>query len=207
MPYSRGGLTVKSNLYPACRRCNSLLSNLEFKTIGEKREYVRETLIAKKKWNPALSDLSEAIRKAERSSEVLLGGLPAQSERIEQEKRVCELRQELFETPAPSNLLLPEMPVAVVAPKKDKSVNWNWRTNERSCIACDKGFTRKTREQRFCSADCRRGFHNEKRSNDLEEAQELVDKIIEKAETQKRQSDAWRLVALTAIKLQKLLSR
>src|ERR1051325_5055731 len=41
IPYSLGGPTHTDNLMPACRACNSMLSDKVFNSIEEKREYVR----------------------------------------------------------------------------------------------------------------------------------------------------------------------
>jgi len=68
VPYSKGGLTVDSNLYPACRRCNGLLAAKMFNSIEEKREYVRNRLIEKGVWK--VPSLQEQIREEEISSTV-----------------------------------------------------------------------------------------------------------------------------------------
>ena len=44
VPYSYDPANEYDNLYPSCRRCNGLLSDLMFATIEEKREYVRKEL-------------------------------------------------------------------------------------------------------------------------------------------------------------------
>jgi hypothetical protein len=82
LPFSHGGLTIASNLYPACRRCNHLLGAKMFATIEEKREYVRQKLIEKGTWKTAdstdngrLSDMPEAILQSSPPS-ILLGQVP-----------------------------------------------------------------------------------------------------------------------------------
>ncbi len=63
MPYSHGGLTVESNLYPTCKRCNSMLSHKVFGSIEEKREYARQVLIRSGQWRgpSEMSDLPSAV--------------------------------------------------------------------------------------------------------------------------------------------------
>jgi hypothetical protein len=62
MPYAHGGRTTPENLYPACRRCNSMLGAKVFRTIQEKSEYARKTLIAAGQWNgPNMPELPDAI--------------------------------------------------------------------------------------------------------------------------------------------------
>ena len=76
VPISYGGGIVHSasNLYPSCGRCNSILGNLIFPTVEAKREYVRQKLIKKRKWN--LPELQPLIFEDSTASEVLLCTLP-----------------------------------------------------------------------------------------------------------------------------------
>ncbi len=62
LPWSAGGLDLMPNLYPCCRRCNSILGSQIFKTLEEKREYVRTWLIQHGKWDTAeVSSVPEPI--------------------------------------------------------------------------------------------------------------------------------------------------
>ena len=49
-PISQGGDNREDNLYPACRRCNSLLQDHTFPTMEERREWVRNELINRNEW-------------------------------------------------------------------------------------------------------------------------------------------------------------
>ena len=51
IPYVYGGATIEDNLYPSCRRCNSILSDKVFDSLEEKREYIREELIRRNEWD------------------------------------------------------------------------------------------------------------------------------------------------------------
>ncbi len=51
IPVSHGGNNSKANRYPSCGRCNSILYNKIFDSVGEKREYVRQALIQKGDWD------------------------------------------------------------------------------------------------------------------------------------------------------------
>ena len=72
--YGDGKVHAQSNLYPCCRRCNLLLSNLIFPTLEAKREYVRQRLIQKGKWK--LPELQPGIHEDSPTSEVLLSKMP-----------------------------------------------------------------------------------------------------------------------------------
>lgn len=50
IPWIAGGTEETSNLYPSCRRCNSILGSQMFDSIEQKREHVRTRLIEKGKW-------------------------------------------------------------------------------------------------------------------------------------------------------------
>lgn len=59
-PISDNGRHSKSNLYPSCRRCNSILQNRQFETMAERREYVKQRLIERGEWQSA--DNGEELR-------------------------------------------------------------------------------------------------------------------------------------------------
>lgn len=73
-PRSAGGLTVSSNLFPSCKRCNCILGNLIFDTLEEKRNYVQERL--KKKGIKLLSSLPQEIRGKKKLAKILLFKVP-----------------------------------------------------------------------------------------------------------------------------------
>jgi hypothetical protein len=50
IPWVYGGTEERSNLYPSCRRCNSILGSKIFASLQEKREYVRSWLIEQGEW-------------------------------------------------------------------------------------------------------------------------------------------------------------
>jgi|SRR6266850_3929038 len=68
LPVAHGGTNRKSNLYPACRRCNSLVGAHEFKSLDEKRDYIRAKLKERNEWHSA--DEMQRMR----------GGLPSEEE-------------------------------------------------------------------------------------------------------------------------------
>lgn len=76
-PRSAGGLTVPSNLFPACKRCNCILGNKIFDTLEEKRNYVQERL--KKKGVKLVSFMSQGIRGKKRLAKILLFKMPLDS--------------------------------------------------------------------------------------------------------------------------------
>lgn len=71
VPYSYGGPTKPDNLFPCCRRCNSILGNKLFNSIEEKRIYVKQWLIRKRGSRHDLPNLPDGIHREERASEVL----------------------------------------------------------------------------------------------------------------------------------------
>lgn len=54
VPRAAGGLNTPDNLYPACKRCNSLLGDQIFGSIEAKRAYIQEQLEKRGEWNPGL---------------------------------------------------------------------------------------------------------------------------------------------------------
>lgn len=48
VPVCHGGSNRKSNLYPSCKRCNSLLGGQLFSSLDEKRAYIRSILCKRK---------------------------------------------------------------------------------------------------------------------------------------------------------------
>ena len=65
MPLVAGGTNQEENLYPCCRRCNSLASCLIFKTIEAKRDYVQRELRERGEWKktnlPPVRELPEEV--------------------------------------------------------------------------------------------------------------------------------------------------
>lgn len=78
LPVSHGGTNKKSNLYPACRRCNSLVGAHEFKSLDEKRDYIREKLKERNEWHNAdeMRRMRGDVSKEEETPEILLVKVP-----------------------------------------------------------------------------------------------------------------------------------
>jgi len=77
-PFAHGGKTEKSNLYPSCTRCNHLLHAKVFKSLDEKRAYVRETLKERKLWHSGhqMQRMREGLPPEEAMASVLLERVP-----------------------------------------------------------------------------------------------------------------------------------
>lgn len=75
MPISRGGTNRKSNLYPACNRCNGLVCALLFETLEEKRDYIRQQLKQRGEWHGAdqMQRVRETISSEATLASILLG--------------------------------------------------------------------------------------------------------------------------------------
>lgn len=50
LPVSERGRNGGTNLFPCCKRCNSILNSKVFDTLEEKRAYIRERLVARGEW-------------------------------------------------------------------------------------------------------------------------------------------------------------
>jgi hypothetical protein len=79
-PVAHGGTNRKSNLYPACSRCNSLLSALLFASLDQKREYIREELIKRGEWHAAqdMQRMRENLSGEKGVADILLGQVPVE---------------------------------------------------------------------------------------------------------------------------------
>lgn len=78
IPWVYGGTGEESNLYPCCRRCNSILGSRIFDSLQEKRKYVRNWLIERGEWydyDDSVSILPESIP-AEPSPKILYPEVP-----------------------------------------------------------------------------------------------------------------------------------
>ena len=65
-----------SNLYPSCRRCNSIAYNKIFNSLEEKREYVRQRLKARGQWGEdQVSKLQETIQAEKEMAKILFCGV------------------------------------------------------------------------------------------------------------------------------------
>lgn len=92
-PRSKGGSSRKSNLYPACQRCNSLLKDKLFPSLGAKREYVRQELIRRGIWKfPIVSALQEAFPSSPEVAEVLQQPVPLEPLAVAKAGRVAGRR-------------------------------------------------------------------------------------------------------------------
>jgi len=162
LPWSKRGLTVPSNLYPSCKRCNALLSDLSFPTIQEKREYVRTTLIERGDWNPlmegeaSLSELQEAVYEDSEDAEVLQPSVPQArlGRRSEKHSHVSNLPSTIRKGQTSSKVLQCKVPLAGVAQSKS---GYNGLTM-RMCRLCRKEFKPKRKDQRFCKPAHRKSF-------------------------------------------------
>lgn len=85
VPWSKGGKTTTENLYPACRRCNSILCAKLFKSLDEKRLHVKGRLIERGEWrnsqqmcveNGRVPELQEVVREEEVMVEILQSAVP-----------------------------------------------------------------------------------------------------------------------------------
>jgi hypothetical protein len=78
LPVAHGGTNRKSNLYPACRRCNALLSDKVFGSLEEKREYVQTELKARGEWltSDKMCEMRGGVCAPEEVAEVLHDSLP-----------------------------------------------------------------------------------------------------------------------------------
>lgn len=79
MPVAHGGTNRKSNLYPSCQRCNAILSAAVFKSLNDKRNYIRQKLKGRGLWltSTEMSALRGAFQAEESSqAEVLPLSVP-----------------------------------------------------------------------------------------------------------------------------------
>lgn len=158
-PYSKRGLTIPGNLYPSCKRCNSLLSNLSFPTIQEKREYVRSTLIERGDWNPIMEgaafmpDVPDSFPEDTEDAEVLQPSLPQTGldTRSEKHLHLSDLPNAFCKTKATTKILQSEMPVAGVAESK----SGKHALKRRTCRTCRDAFIPKYKTQVFCDKLCK----------------------------------------------------
>jgi len=90
IPVSAGGLSDWGNLIPSCKRCNSLLSNLIFKSIEAKRFYVRYRLEGYTS-NHSMRMVQQEFKEETKTSEILqskmsMEGMGSRTPKIEQQK-------------------------------------------------------------------------------------------------------------------------
>jgi len=117
IPFSYRADNRRLNLYPSCRRCNSILGNKIFQTIEDKREYVRSRLIEMGKWKiPSgenLPSLPEVIYPKEKMAEVLQQRLPPSGFSTAQGGAgpVREMRERVPRCPPMAEVLQHRMPV------------------------------------------------------------------------------------------------
>lgn len=77
IPRVAGGHGTKDNLYPSCKRCNSILGSRIFASIEEKRDYVWERLHSQDV--PVLRPMRKAYREDPKREEVLFKPVPVAS--------------------------------------------------------------------------------------------------------------------------------
>lgn len=77
-PVSNGGTNAKKNLYPACMTCNSLLHNLVFSSLDEKREYVKSKLKERNEWHSGeeMQHMREKFRPTSEMASILWPPMP-----------------------------------------------------------------------------------------------------------------------------------
>lgn len=136
IPWSYGGTGEQSNLYPCCRRCNSILGAKIFDSLQEKREYVRNWLIERGEWYNETSTPDPMP--------VLQSSVPAEP---------------------PSKILLPEMPMGRVDVKESRvcsSQAWSteaprrWQPGTtRRCKSCQIVFECPSDPRPICETACR----------------------------------------------------
>ena len=75
---AHGGTNRKSNLYPACRRCNALLCDKVFGSLEEKRDYVQAELKRRGEWTTSdkMREMRGGVCTQEEVAEVLQPSLP-----------------------------------------------------------------------------------------------------------------------------------
>lgn len=118
------------NLYPCCRRCNSILGNRMFQTIEEKREHVRYRLIEMGKWKlPSGEDMpnmSEVIQTKEKMAEVLQPGLPTSGfpQAQGRTRQVREVRERVPRRPSMAEILQHGVPVRRLPSPPVQPDNW-----------------------------------------------------------------------------------
>lgn len=161
IPWVYGGTEQPSNLYPSCSRCNRLLGSLIFNTLEEKREYVRDTLIARGQWEDCLPTVRDTIQEDAEAPSILFTGLPL--ERLDtQEGGIGSSKTRGDKTPEPAARICLKCLRPFIA------FNW-WCGNDcidaylrswddRRCPMCGIAFKPRTMNHFFCTTECRRSF-------------------------------------------------
>lgn len=77
-PVAHGGTNLKSNLYPACRRCNMLVHARLFQSLEEKRDYIQAELKSRGEWHDAdtMQRMREAIPTKPEMADLLFRPMP-----------------------------------------------------------------------------------------------------------------------------------
>ena len=85
-PVCHGGTNKKSNLYPACSRCNGLVCGNLFASLDEKRDYIRAKLKERAEWHSAdqMRRMREKLPTSPETSNLLFRNVPM--ERVERKK-------------------------------------------------------------------------------------------------------------------------
>lgn len=75
---SHGGTNNKSNLYPACNRCNGILYNKVFRSLEEKRAFIKSELVKRGEWHSAeeMQKVRETFPSQETVANILFRRLP-----------------------------------------------------------------------------------------------------------------------------------
>lgn len=136
-------MSDSGNLYPCCKECNNLLSDLIFNSIEEKRAYVRSKRIYRGSWDQ-LPLLREADTKSTQGENILLETMQVGSmgQTTSPFGSAC---------PCCGSMLRVEGEAIVIAYIPGET-----------CFRCGKAFSAKRPWQRYCSKKCRSTYHSER---------------------------------------------
>jgi len=144
-PRRLGGNSTLQNLHPSCLRCNTVLAGHCFNSIEERREYVRQVLIEKRKWTPGQSQEETDADDGART-----GYFP--NERIRHRK--SEKRPETISGTDMSRKAKKDYDAAKTAGNALRS-GFLGPFGRTSCLYCKKTIPRTTRQKLYCSSTCR----------------------------------------------------
>ena len=166
VPRAIGGTNAKSNLYPTCKRCNSILGAKVFDSLEEKRGYVRTYLIAEGTWNPEMRELWKGLYEGPALAKILLPKVPmeemgdrAPKKRSERECPVCgkrfivtQSRQQYCSKNCERLLRAQDR---LERNRRLHKLQKRYRSRFCNFFKCKRKFNPKTDNQRFHSYECR----------------------------------------------------
>ena len=150
IPQSYGGRTSADNLYPACRRCNSVLSNKVFESIEAKREYIRSELIRTDRWE-ALLFLPQADEQEQEQQDFLQRSLSL--ERLGPKEPTLEAEEGIIHCPDCHSRLRFQ---------GDHFEQVDMARGQIPCQQCGKAFLPSRKTQKYCTRQCKIAFFNAK---------------------------------------------